>query len=449
MSTRAGIGARRKWLLLGVAAAVVPAELVGLLLADRFRANWSADFWARPAMVAHVVSAVAAAGGAAVLVWRRPANRCSTVAVLLAVVWAAWFVSVYDWNVPAGGWRALGTLALVFSLRPLLLYLVLAYPVGRLDRVSRRIYLPYLAGTAAVAALSATVYDPKVLPPQQFTVWRMATWSQLTFSAWWDVVSFAVMITVVVIVRRRTLKYPGAGARIAMPAFWAAAVAAGADFLLILTGPLTILSVHEGLLTPVGTAVLLFDYLRFGAVVAILAFGAWRAWPREQATSNEVDLGASHAEDALTQEFAHALGDPSARHRARRQRRDVAHARWRPPGRAGPRTRWSRCWCRTTLPLPRSSTTTRSHRIRRSSRPPPRRSHCSSKRHIRRWLAQDREAQLRRLARRRARDRGRGAQSPGTRPARRRTAGARRPLVARRARGARCGDRGRHRPCRA
>ena len=120
---------------------------------------------------------------------------------------------MYDWNVPAGGWRALGTLALVFSLRPLLLYLVLAYPVGRLDRVSRRIYLPYLAGTAAVAALSATVYDPKVLPPQQFTVWRTATWSQLTFSAWWDVVSFAVMITVVVIVRRRTLKYPARAGR--------------------------------------------------------------------------------------------------------------------------------------------------------------------------------------------------------------------------------------------
>ena len=79
-----------------------------------------------------------------------------------------------------------------------------------------------------------------------------------------------------------------------MPAFWAAAVAAGADFLLILTGPLDDLSVHEGLLTPFGTAVQLVDYLRFGACRrdprVRCAGGRGRGIRRHP---NEVDLGAS------------------------------------------------------------------------------------------------------------------------------------------------------------
>src|SRR5437667_166876 len=77
--------------------------------------------------------AAAALIGGAYLALRRPSNRCGTVAVLLGVVFASWWISAFAWQ-QAGGFRQFLPLVLVYLLRPLLFWLVLAFPIGRLDR---------------------------------------------------------------------------------------------------------------------------------------------------------------------------------------------------------------------------------------------------------------------------------------------------------------------------
>ena len=135
-----------------VAVLLVGAIVVVLLRSPRYRADWSADTWGRAVLVVHLLAVAAAIGGGAFLLVRRPTNRCGVVAVTVGVALLGLFY-VSFFSIPDHGWWLAARSAVTWSLRPLLFWLVLAYPVGRLDRTSRRVYVVYLLGTATTLAL--------------------------------------------------------------------------------------------------------------------------------------------------------------------------------------------------------------------------------------------------------------------------------------------------------
>jgi len=239
----------RTALLVTLATLTVPATAVGLWAGAAFHDSWAADVYVRPAYAALWLSVILGAAGASFLAIRRPMNRCSLAAVALVVTFAAWWISVTYWR-GDNEWRAVVPLFLVYSLRPLLFFLVLAFPVGRLDRASRRLFGVLVAVSSALFLLEVVVDngDGGLFP--SITLWHSSTWTLLSFSTWWDVGAFVVAAAVLVVVRRRTLRFSGPGRSIAAPAFWAALVATSADFFLIGSGPLRDLQFHNGLLTP-------------------------------------------------------------------------------------------------------------------------------------------------------------------------------------------------------
>jgi signal transduction histidine kinase len=115
-----------------------------------------------------------------------------------------------------------------------------------------------------------------------------------------------------VIVHRRGLRFRSLGDRVGVTAFWAALVATGADFVLIGEGPVRGLQNHDGGLTPFGMGVQLVDYLRWGAVVLLLAVAARRAWPVDAATGGTIELGEIGVGESLRVGLAQAIGDPGA-----------------------------------------------------------------------------------------------------------------------------------------
>ena len=90
-------------------------------------------------LVVHLLVVAAAIGGGVFLTVRRPTNRCGVVAVAVGVALGLFYVSFF--SIPDHGWWLAARSAVTWSLRPLLFWLVLAYPVGRLDRTSRRVYV--------------------------------------------------------------------------------------------------------------------------------------------------------------------------------------------------------------------------------------------------------------------------------------------------------------------
>jgi signal transduction histidine kinase len=291
-----------------VAALTVPAVGVASVLSDSYRWVWTHDAWAKPVFVMHLLSVAGAVWGGAFLVWRRPANRCGYVAIALGVVFGTWLVAVY--LVPEDGWWGMIPPILVWSLRPLLFWVVLAYPIGRLDRPGRRLFGAFLIAQIVVFAVVVWTWDEFSVSP-----WEAATWTYLTFSAWWDVGSLLWLTAIVVVVQRRRLRFRGAAAAPIMNASWIAALTAtGADFVMVAQGPLRNLMTYgeNSFATPYGMVLLLIDYARWGLVIAVLALAARRTWPREYAPGASVDIDAAALDKNLRDTLVRALGDPNA-----------------------------------------------------------------------------------------------------------------------------------------
>jgi signal transduction histidine kinase len=276
---------------------------------DRYRENWDHDGWGRIALVTHVVSSVAAVVGGAFLISRRPRNRCGYIAVAVGLVLGSWLFVVFHVQDGDGWWLLLGP-ALVWSLRPLLFWLVLAYPIGRLDPASPRLWWLFLAGnTLTFLVWALTGSDDPTYP---FDVFRDSTWTLLVFSTWWDGAALIWLTLILVVVQRRRSRFRTARARSMLNAAWYAALAAtAADFLLVAHGPLRDLDTHGDGLTPFGTFIVTVDYLRWGLTVAILAIAARSSWPRA-GTAPVVDLDAGALDATLRDSVVAALGDPSA-----------------------------------------------------------------------------------------------------------------------------------------
>jgi signal transduction histidine kinase len=230
--------------------------------------------------------------------------------VLLGVVFGLWFVGFFVLP-DHGQWRNVSP-ALVNGLRPLLFWLVLAFPIGRLDRPSRRLLAVVVAGSFASWALYAGMRSTDPEWPSVLSLWNESTWTRLANSAWWDVGGLLAAAAVLVIVHRRGRRFRSLGDPVGATAFWAALVATGADFLLIGTGPVRDLQSHGDDLTPFGMTVQLVDYARWGVVVALLVVAARRAWPRDAAVGNAIELGSAGVDDSLRGALARALGDPAA-----------------------------------------------------------------------------------------------------------------------------------------
>ena len=287
-----------------VAVMLVGAIVVVLLRSPRYRADWSADTWGRSVLVVQLLAVAAAIGGGAFLLVRRPTNRCGLVAMAVGVALGLFYISFF--SIPDHGWWLAANSAVTWSLRPLLFWLVLAYPVGRLDRTSRRVYAVFLLGAATTLTLSLLTESDNY-PARVF---REATWTRLVQSAWWDVSTLVFVAAILIVVQRRRLRFPGAsGAAILWAALLAAVAATGGDLVLVASGPLRNLYAHGDGLTPFGSAVQLFDIARWGVVVVILAVAARVSWRVDAAEAMPVELSAGSLGDTLTQ----ALGDPSAR----------------------------------------------------------------------------------------------------------------------------------------
>jgi signal transduction histidine kinase len=69
---------------------------------------------------------------------------------------------------------------------------------------------------------------------------------------------------------------------------------------------------HAERLTAFGAFVEIIDLGRWGLVVAILAIGARRSWPRERAGRTTIELGAAPLDESLRAHIARLLGDPTA-----------------------------------------------------------------------------------------------------------------------------------------
>jgi len=294
----------------GFGAAALVAISAALLTADRWHGRWDEAPLERPILIAHLLATTVAIAAGIWLTWRRPANPCGPVAVLLGVVFGAWFVGFFV--LPEHGqWRNVSP-ALVNLLRPLLFFLVLAFPIGRLDRVSRRALAIVVAGSFAAWAVYAFTRSTDPEWPSVLSLWNESTWTRLVNGAWWDVGGLLTAVAVLVIVHRRGLRFRSLGDRVGVTAFWAALVATGADFVLIGTGPVRELQNHGDGLTPFGMVVQLVDYLRWGVVVVLLAVAARRAWPSDPAAGNTIELGSAGVDDSLRVALARALGDPAA-----------------------------------------------------------------------------------------------------------------------------------------
>ena len=322
---------RRTAAIVGAGVVTLVALFALLHSSTRYRENWHNDQWGRVALVAHFVSVVAAVTGGAFLVSRRPRNRCGYVGIAIGLVLGAWFVAVFRIDKGSGWWLLVGP-TLVWSLRPLLFWLVLAFPIGRLDRTSRRLWWLFVVGNAVAYAVTALIGGDD--PSYPFDVFHESAWTLLSFSVWWDFGALVWLSAILVVVQRRRLRFRGSTARPMLNAAWYAALAAtGADFVLVMHGPLRDLDAHGLGLTPFGTVVVFLDYARWGLVVAILAVAARRSWPRESKHEDAVEIEESALDATIARHPRRRAGRSARRHR-------TGPHPWlgRHDGRAAPRT---------------------------------------------------------------------------------------------------------------
>ena len=302
-------GSRRAWL--AIAAALAPvALLAALVTTPRWQMWWSDQPWSRPVLVARVVSVTACFWGASLLVNRRPANRCGQIAVALGVAYGLW-LAVGD-RLPYDGWWPFLSMAFAYTMRPLLIWLVLAWPTGHLDRPSRRllaVYVPFAVASYVLDNLGGATQD---WPGKPLQLWPDAPISLLLNSISWDVGGLVAAAAVLVVAWRRRLRYRGAAADVlGRPGWWAAVALATGDLVLFGLGPLRRLMADDNGLTAFGAFVQVVEQARWGAAVGVLAFGARTVWRARRGAERSVILDAG-SEAPIGATVAAALRDPQA-----------------------------------------------------------------------------------------------------------------------------------------
>jgi signal transduction histidine kinase len=256
--------------------------------------------------------AVFAVAAGAVLWDRQPGNRCAVALIVLGVSMAVWFSFVLRvagtvppdrrWeHVLLEGGRAL--------MRPMIIWVLLAWPTGRLRRWEARFVVgfgaSYVIATFAVALMST---------PAPLRVVSLDWLAGVVWASEFMVVTWCVEIIVMIVLWRR-FRAAAAPARSLMLPVVVASV------LMFVGEPTSIdvtLLLHwtrdigTNALLPVGFVLLSFDYLRYIAIPLILLFAASRRRGVRGAPLT-VELGAVTASGSLSALIAESLGDPTAR----------------------------------------------------------------------------------------------------------------------------------------
>jgi len=229
----------------------------------------------------------------------------------LGAAWAAWAAGSTQHGLVAH-WG--GELSVTF--RPLLFWLILGWPTGRIGRGDRR----WVAVFAAISLLTWVVvrdlFRPTLWPDETHNplmIVQLRLMSDALFSLGTSVLLPVSAIVLVVAVARRYGRTPTVARRSARPALVAAVVAAAGDLVLVASdylGAVTSNVRGSTWLGGVGTAI---DFLRFAIVPAIFVYAAWRSRVFTPPTRvGTLDIGPVRRTLRLQESVALAVGDPSA-----------------------------------------------------------------------------------------------------------------------------------------
>ncbi len=248
-----------------------------------------------------------------ILWWWRPSSRSGRLLVLLGTAWALWVGTG-----AAGGllWAWSGTVAVVF--RPLLFWVVLSWPTGRL----RRSDAPWLALYSVLVSMawtaSALLFRP-VLGTSTFdNPLMVADLAQAAdaMAAFGNSVLLPLgAVVLLVTMMRRFRRLPASGRWMARPALIAGLLAAGGDLALVVNDYLSAVRVDATGLTLIGFTLIAADYLRFTMVPVLLVMAAARS--RRFASGlgrvSTIDIGPAAPAARLQDSVAAAIGDAGTR----------------------------------------------------------------------------------------------------------------------------------------
>src|SRR5437764_6763626 len=264
------------------------------------------------ATVLFVASGPAALAGAVVLHRLRPGNPSVAVMYALGIVLCIWAGSVASTTTAT---RYLSTS--VVLIRPLLFWLVLAWPIGRLTKADRR-WLTVYTVAVAVCWMTWILVDPtgaSAVPPfdNKIAIVDLSRLSTALSAFAQNVLLPAGAVIVIVTVVRRHRRLPASARHVGRAALLAGLVAATGDLvLLIVNRYLQDLLSHGDQRTVLGALVSIADQGRFIAVPLLLVAAAWasrRAAPVTTVRQVEIGPASTRVRDAI----ALALGDDSVR----------------------------------------------------------------------------------------------------------------------------------------
>ena len=243
--------------------------------------------------------------------WWRPSSPSGRVTLTLGAAWLAWLAAAPQHGLVAA-WGA--DIAVVF--RPLLFWLILGWPTGRLTRGDRR-WVAVFFGLELLTWVAPDVLRPTIGPSEAKNPLLIVTLPHLAdalFAMGTSVLLPVVGIVLIAAVVRRYEGTPLAARSSARPAVVAAAVAAAGDFVLVLSDYLGAVTYNVKGRTWLGGAIIAIDYLRYAIVPVIFVYAAWRARRSTPSTRiHTLDLGPARSPRRLQESVVLALGDPTAR----------------------------------------------------------------------------------------------------------------------------------------
>jgi signal transduction histidine kinase len=256
--------------------------------------------------------AVLAVASGAVLWDRQPGNRCALVLIALGVSMAVFysFSERTDGTVPPDQlWENVMVFAGLGLLRPLLVWLLLAWPTGRLSPGAARLVVIYGVSHVIMVFGGQMLYGAAPLSVADVN-WLGDVVTTLQFM----VVTVGVEVVVVMVVVRRFVTGPAPSRSLTLPVVIAAVLALAGD----LATPLSSLlyswtrEADQNQLTSFGFVVISLDYLRFVAIPLVLLIAAIRR-RGVRGASLTVELGAFATPRSLSALIADSLEDPTAR----------------------------------------------------------------------------------------------------------------------------------------
>jgi signal transduction histidine kinase len=304
------------WLRRVVLGTVVVAQITFVVWSDLLIARRNREDTYHETAFDHVLQqgfflgAVLAVVAGALLVDRQPRNRCGVVLIALGVSMSTWLsLDLRNPDFPHQPsrfyWVAL--LAGVALLRPLVVWLLLAWPTGRLTYGERRFVTVFGVGFFASVFLTDALAAGSVISIAEVD-WLVRP--LFPFRSW--VVTIGVEIVVLVVVVRRFRSAARPARSLMFPVVIAATLMLAGDLSALASELMPSWRTADSHTTTFGFVVVGIDFLRFGAMPLVLLVASARRRGVRGATST-VELGAITATGSMSGVLAESLGDPTAR----------------------------------------------------------------------------------------------------------------------------------------